>query len=221
MGEEFYNIIDEKYSDKTATKAATVPPSNKYTQTNYPLYGTDYFHNDTATTATWIKVRAYRTLYAQAYIYDWDYSINNNLYCTNMWGTYSKSQGGAHEGIDFYEPDNDTPNLYSPVSGVRVTNVTYSHQLAIYDANITDTHAPTGGKTYSFLHMTNLSTATYFSKYHYLGVQGIQGNTTGYHLHFEVQLGRTGALSSGNDHVLSSASPYQLTEYLGEAPMPS
>ncbi len=227
MGIDAYNQINAKYSETVTTLSTrAVPPSDKYTQTTYPLYGTDYFHNDTATSSKWIKIRVYRTLLAQSYIYDWDYSVNNSLYCTNLWGTYSNHSNGAHEGIDFYDPNTTVPNLYSPVYGVRVTENAAYHQVAIYDANITDTYtqqAGSTGKTYNFLHMTNLSSATYFSKYSYLGIQGNQGNGNGgNHLHFEVNLGRNAVLSTAtNNHNLTSSSPYQLTEYLGEAPLPA
>lgn len=189
-----------------------------YTWVDFPKYGADYFHNDVLTNAYWRDIQAYRTLLTQCSIYAMLYSTDRTLHCTNMYGTYSRSQGGAHEGIDFAY--GEYRYLYCPVEGISLsiptTNSNRDHQLSIYDAN-----HPDGAKTYSFLHMSEKSTATSFTVADWFGVQGDEGNADGIHLHFEVHSGRTTNLSSGSDQVVGSISPYRLTEYIGEAILPS
>ena len=124
-----------------------------------------------------------------------------------MYGTYSLSQGGAHEGIDFAYGGVGR-NIYAIFNGTEVLSGLY-HQLSVYDANV--------GKTYNFLHMSSKAVISPpITNGQYVGKQGDQGNATGAHVHFEVQSGRKTGLSPGNDHVLGSISPYQLHIYLGE-----
>lgn len=128
-----------------------------------------------------------------------------------MYGTYSYSQGGAHEGLDFVDPDQtNTPTIYAVFEGVKQTT-SATHHLAVYDSN-----APDEAKTYSYLHMSSISAGTNVSVYDAVGKQGNNGNATGYHVHFEVHSGKTTTLSAGNDHTLGSISPYRLQDYIGE-----
>lgn len=131
-----------------------------------------------------------------------------NGYVTNMYGTYSQSQGGAHEGIDFAYGTTGT-TIYAIFDG-KVLSGGLSHQLSVYDSNVS--------KTYNYLHMDSKSVSSGATITHgkSVGKQGMQGNATGPHVHFEVHSGSTTGLSIESDDVLGSISPYQLQIYLGE-----
>lgn len=187
------------------------PPSDKYTYVYFPRYNGgagDYFLNSVLTTTYWQGVQADRALKTQQVLYN---STSTTLCCTNMYGTYSYSQGGAHEGLDFVDPgQTNTPTIYAVFEGVKQTT-SATHHLAVYDSN-----APDEAKTYSYLHMSSISAGTNVSVYDAVGKQGNNGNATGYHVHFEVHSGKTTTLSAGNDHTLGSISPYRLQDYIGE-----
>lgn len=178
----------------------------KYTQQNMPRYGVDWFLNSVVTSSYWLQIQSDRTLVALRKLYNVNFSSFNG-YVTNMYGTYSLSQGGAHEGIDFAYGGVGR-NIYAIFNGTEVLSGLY-HQLSVYDANV--------GKTYNFLHMSSKAVISPpITNGQYVGKQGDEGNATGAHVHFEVQSGRKTELSPGNDHVLGSISPYQLHIYLGE-----
>ena len=215
--------VDQLMSSQTIENEVSIAstpsytiPSNKasyYAWVDFPLYGGDYFHNDVQTSVYWRNIQAYRTLLTQCTIYGQLYTGNNTLYCSNLYGTYSTSQGGAHEGIDFASGTSRT--IYSPVEGKKLST-SKSHHLAIYDAS-----HPDGAKTYNFLHMTNRTTSSNILVGQTMGTQGMEGNATGYHVHFEVHSGKTTGLSSESNQSVDSLSPYRLTEYIGEAEIPN
>ena len=193
----------------SATRAA--PPSNLYTYVYFPRYNGgngDYFLNTVLTTTYWQGIQADRALQTQNTLYQ---STSSTLYCTNMYGTYSYSQGGAHEGIDFVHPNGQSePPIYAVFKGEKQDTLA-SHHLAVYDSD-----APDEPKTYSYLHMSSITAGTDVSVESMVGYQGNQGNATGYHVHFEVHDGNTTTLSSGADHVIESLSPYRLQDNIGE-----
>ncbi|MCL4423917.1 MAG: M23 family metallopeptidase [Firmicutes bacterium] len=183
------------------------PPPGYYTYLNFPGYGYDWFSNDIATTDYWMSIQSARALRTQQVLYS---STDTNLHCTNMYGTYSQSQNGAHEGIDF--AIGTTPSIYATFRGV-VLSGGQTGQLSVYDAN-----APEQPKTYTYLHMSYkaVSPGSNVAPYDYVGNQGNVGNATGYHVHFEVEAGSTTALHSElNEHHVQSLSPYQLQSYIG------
>lgn len=191
-----------------ASVARANPPENLYTKVDMPRYGSDWFLNDVLTSEEWRTVQANRTLKAQQVLYN---STSTTLYCTNMYGTYSQSQGGAHEGIDFTCPSGAaTPTIYAIFDGVKKTTST-THQLSVYDVN-----SPDEPKTYTYLHMSSITAGSNITAGDAVGKQGKEGNATGYHVHFEVHLGNTTTLSSGKDHILGSVSPYRIQDYIGE-----
>lgn len=202
------DTIEAYYQVKLDMLASlTVPDQTKYFWENFPRYGGDWFLNEVKTTDYWMGVQADRTLKTQQVLYN---STSNELYCTNMYGTYSQSQEGAHEGIDF--AIGTTKSIYAVFNG-KVKSGGFYHQLSVYDVN-----SPDEPKTYTYLHMSAVDKAvgSTVSAYEYVGKQGMEGNATGYHVHFEVHSGSTTTLSPGNDDVLGSLSPYRLQDYIGE-----
>lgn len=194
-------------SDVTITSDPPPEYASYYTWVDFPRYGGDWFLNSVLTTEYWRNKQADRALRTQQVLYG---STSTILRCTNMYGTYSDSQGGAHEGIDF--AIGTTPPIYAAFGGIRITG-RYTHHLAVYDVN-----SPDEPKTYSYVHMSQISVpvGSTVNPYQRVGNQGNLGNATGYHVHFEVHAGNTNTLSSGSDHVLGSISPYRLQDYIGE-----
>jgi hypothetical protein len=202
------DTIEAYYQVKLDMLASlTIPDQTKYFWVDFPRYGEDWFLNEVETTEYWMGVQADRTLKTQQVLYN---STSNELYCTNMYGTYSQSQEGAHEGIDF--AIGTTESIYAVFDG-KVKSGGLYHQLSVYDVN-----SPDEPKTYTYLHMSAVDKAvgSTVSAYEYVGKQGMEGNATGYHVHFEVHSGSTTTLSPGNDDVLGSLSPYRLQDYIGE-----
>lgn len=207
--EAAYSYTYERLVAETQTARASVP-TDKYTYVYFPRYNDgngDYFLNDILTTTYWQNVQADRALKMQQCLYG---STSTKLCCTNMYGTYSYSQGGAHEGIDFTHPDGtSTPTIYAIFSGIRLSTST-SHQLSVYDAD-----SNLGARTYTYLHMNSITASSTVDVLDAVGKQGNQGNATGYHVHFEVHSGQTTGLSIESDHVLGSITPYGMHEYTG------
>ncbi len=186
---------------------ATNPDQSKYTQLDMPRYGVDWFLNDVVTSDYWLQVQSDRTLVSLRALYKIGLSSFNG-YITNMYGTYSLSQGGAHEGIDFAYGGIGT-SIYAIFDGTDVLTGGYYHQLSVYDDDV--------NKTYNFLHMSEVDApGEPVTHGDYVGKQGDEGNATGAHVHFEVHSGETTGLSGEHDDVLGSISPYQLQIYLGE-----
>lgn len=184
------------------------PPKELYTEVTMPLYGTDFFLNDVLTTKYWRAKQIRRTLKAQQVLYN---STSTDLKCTNLYGTYSQSQCGAHEGIDFTCPEGTAkPTINAIFDGVKLKTST-THQLSVYDKD-----SPDEPKTYTYLHMSSITAGDNITAGDAVGKQGKEGNAKGYHVHFEVHLGKTTSLSSGQDHALGSVSPYRIQDYIGE-----
>lgn len=207
--EKAYTYTYEKLLAETQNTRAT-PPSDLYTFVYFPRYNNgngDYFLNSVLTTAYWQNVQADRALKTQQCLYN---STSTTLRCTNMYGTYSYSQGGAHEGIDFVHPNgSSTPTVYAVFKGKKL-GTSATHQLSVYDIK-----SPDEPKTYTYLHMSAISASANVSVLDAVGKQGNLGNATGYHIHFEVHAGQRTSMAPGTDHVLESISPYRLHEYIG------
>lgn len=145
-----------------------------------------------------------------------------------MYGTWSNSSGGAHEGLDFNQPTNKgvTCSIYSIANGKvikgRNSDPNNSGQLSIYNETITS--GTTLKKTYTFLHMSSITpnVGANINTGDGVGNQGNKGFTNnpdkGYHVHFQVENGKTTKLSSariaGHENLLESLSPYQLWMFL-------
>lgn len=211
--EETYEFTLSKiYSEASTMGTTATPPSEYYTFVYFPRYNGgngDYFHNDVLTTAEWRQVQADRALKTQQCLYD---STSTTLYCTNMYGTYSVSRKGAHEGIDFIPPSGAaTPTVYAVICGEKLAVTTY-HQLSIFDED-----SPDEPKTYTYYHMSSITVddGDYVEVGDSVGKQGTEG-ADGYHVHFEVHAGEKKKLASGADHVVESISPYRIQDYIGE-----
>lgn len=207
--EKAYTYTYEKLLAETQNTRAT-PPSDLYTFVYFPRYNNgngDYFLNSVLTTAYWQNVQADRALKTQQCLYN---STSTTLCCTNMYGTYSYSQGGAHEGIDFVHPNGTSnPTIYAVFRGDKLPSSKY-HQLSVYDVN-----SPDEPKTYTYLHMSSISAKSTVNVLDAVGKQGEEGNASGPHVHFEVHSGNTTSLSFGTDHSLGSLSPYRIQSYIG------
>ncbi|MBO4934584.1 MAG: M23 family metallopeptidase [Clostridia bacterium] len=127
----------------------------------------------------------------------------DTYYFTNLYGTFSESHQGAHEGVDMVYSfnGNNTPNVHSITPGTA--------SIPPNDASngaVKVTHSSYGSAIYA--HMTNRivsgnNTAT-VSAGAVIGKQGDVGYANGKHVHFEIA---TSMQPCGND-VLTSASPY-------------
>lgn len=195
--------------------AATNPDPNLYvivpSFAGY-LYNNDPFLISVSTHVDyWRGIQEQRTLKAFKALYKHTGSLPS-YYTTNLYGTYSQSQGGAHEGIDFAY-GGVGKNIYNIATGVvRTPKPTHDeHHFCIYDQGT--------NKSYSYLHMDSktVSVGTELQSVGTkVGTQGKKGNATGAHVHFEVHAGNTNTLSPEDNHVLESISPYQMQVFLGE-----
>lgn len=210
--EKAYAFTYDKVAASAAERAG-YDPGDPYEFVLFPRYNGgngDYFHEYVLTTSYWMGIQADRALRTQQCIYD---STSRTLYCTNMYGTYSYTQGGAHEGIDFTDPrGHSTPLIYAVFAGEVIKN--YDGQLSVFDEN-----SPDWPKTYTYLHMSAISpsASSNVDVYDSVGRQGNVG-TSGCHVHFEVHNTEITVMSFGNDHEIESASPYRIQDYIGELP---
>lgn len=213
--EAAYRFTYEKFQAEADPSRAT-PPSADYTPVSFPGFMNGqpvYFANSVLTTYYWRGIQSARALKMQQALYS---SSATTLHCTNLHGTYSTSSNGAHEGIDFVHPDGyNTPSIRAMFSGVRVVNPRDPYRLLVYDAS-----SPHGDeRTYAYLHMSLpilVSGSSQVSVYQTVGQQGNQGGEYGYHVHFEVNAGRSEYTSEqNNDHTIESLSPYWLVHYIG------
>jgi hypothetical protein len=172
----------------------------------------DWFHIDSHS----MDSAAIRTSQAAAVVkgYNRLYQLSGSTYmCGNLWGTWSQSQNGAHEGIDYNYGTN--PKIYTMATGsvyYYYNNGTSRSQVCVTD----------GSYTYTYLHMDTINIKnngvvygpTYPSGVNVtagsstLGTQGKVGNAYGEHVHFEVHSGSTISLFYESDNTLSCLNPY-------------
>jgi murein DD-endopeptidase MepM/ murein hydrolase activator NlpD len=217
LEERYQFIIDNiiKQAEMQLGISATLDP-NLYVQVasfaGY-RYNDDWFLKSVSThDPYWRSIQEQRTLKAFRALYKYTSSSLPTYYTTNLYGTYSVSQKGAHEGIDFAYGGTGT-TIYNIATGkVRAPKSTHSdHHLCIYDEGT--------NKSYSYLHMNKITVSVgeiFGTVGNEVGQQGMKGNATGPHVHFEVHSGNTDTLSPENDNVLQSISPYQMQVFLGE-----
>ncbi|MFZ5943292.1 MAG: M23 family metallopeptidase [Bacillota bacterium] len=126
----------------------------------------------------------------------------------NLYGTWSKSQEGAHEGIDFTYTTN-TPDLRSFLPNDGVAKAASGYKVAIYSANINRTII------YYHLSQINVSYNDPVSYGQVIGKQGNEGGTSsGYHLHLEAGAGIDTSLDETKyNHSLTSANIYDAIDW--------
>lgn len=214
-------ILERAYSftydkiEASAENARGYDPGYPYEFVLFPRYNYgegDYFHVDVLTTDYWRGIQADRALRTQQCLYN---SSDTALHCTNMYGTYSYSSEGAHEGIDFTAPSGSrTPQIKAVFSGEVVETGNGMGQLTVFDENF-----PTVPKNYIFLHMSNISVSvgSTVDVYDVVGQQGDVGAEDNYHVHLEVNPeDEPDPYNQWHDNDLESISPYQLQSYIGE-----
>lgn len=186
-----------------------------YTWQYFPGYmndNGDWFLNSACTSEYWLSIQSNRARRTQAILYNTQISTTR-LACTNLYGTYSQSSLGAHEGIDF-APFNTIVPIYSVTWGncVKRSNTNFS----VYDPDMITSDCPSG-KTYIYYHLNYISDSQPLNNrvgtYDYIGDQGYY---QGYHLHFAVNSGNNSIVQPNGNDVLTSISPYQLVRYIGE-----
>ena len=193
---------------------STNPNSAFYVKAYFNGYGEDWFHKDsgTATYAYMIEQAAA----AQA-AYECLYGTSINFTATNLYGTWSATSSGAHEGIDFTEPSGgNTCDIYSIAEGTVIATGGTLGRLSIYTKQTANSTSDVN-KTFSYLHMSSVtpSKGSAVNTNDKAGKQGDVGAEGAYHVHFQVENGNTTTLHSArNDNNLESLSPYQLRPFL-------
>lgn len=134
------------------------------------------------------------------------YGSNITPRFTNLWGTWSSSQGGAHEGIDMCPEDGPSqPPLKCVVNGTVIGINTSVGKVVIKGA-------PAGyTQSFFYYHMSsdNVSDGeTVYSGITIIGNEGSKGNSTGDHLHFGVEDGETTSTGGESEDNLTSENPY-------------
>jgi len=172
-----------------------------YYEATVACYGTDWFHVDTYThlsqemmdRANVATIRLYQQVFQTA-------SQPTLGVITNLWGTWSESRSGAHEGIDIARGRGT--QVYSLTSGtVRKRNDTES-----------SLYINTGWRTACYRHMRSMQVSVDNSvgQFQYIGqVSNISNNyDIGHHLHVEVLRGDVTVGANGGDQILDSADIY-------------
>lgn len=220
--ESYYNFTIDNIKQlaqiseqRSAATLLSAPPINlqgtTYRYVSFPGYQSDWFHVNSnswdATTRSAQKaavLKGYNKLYKQT---------GTTFICTNLWGTWSSSQNGAHEGIDYDYQTN--PPLYSISTGYiyYYSATDTAGILAIYDGTSTNFyyHMDTINiKSNGALNGTVLNPSPVINVGcgDSVGTQGMKGNATGEHVHYEVRSGKQTSGYPENDNTLSSANPY-------------
>ncbi len=220
--ESYYNFTIENIKQlaqiseqRSATTLLSAPPANlqgtTYKYVNFEGYQSDWFHVDSmswdATTRSAQKaavLKGYNKLYNKT---------GKTFICTNLWGTWSSSQSGAHEGIDYAYGTN--PTIYSISSGTiyYYSATSTAGILGIYD----------GTSTNFYYHMKTINirsngalSGTVLEPNPEIrvgcgdsvGTQGRKGNATGEHVHYEVDSDERTSGYGESDNTLSSENPY-------------
>lgn len=165
-----------------------------------PGYDGDFFHNSTYTWWT-ESFRTAQSYYANALFRYTYHDMSATPYFTNLWGTYSISQDGAHEGIDMIHGDGEA--IYA-ATGYGITTTPQTDRVILQSYGASYPYAV-------YMHMTDRQATNIYSWHEQIGEEGNVGNSTGHHLHFEVN----SSPQSGSDDTLSSSSPYSFTESNG------
>ncbi len=200
----------EELNDLTQLRYAEEPPEHLQGTTyryviNFPGYGSDWFHEDAQTHVS-SAIRTFQSDRTQE-AYERIYTTTNDFSATNLYGTWSKSREGAHEGIDFTFTTN-TPQLKSFMPTYSTAIAAGSYKVALYSSNINRS------LIYFHLSQIDVSLNENVSYGQVIGRQGKDGGvSSGYHLHFEAGIGQDSSLEvcAGN-HNLTSADIYEVID---------
>lgn len=179
-----------------------------YTYCYMPGYGSDWFAN--ASDSPLSEGRRIIQSGFAAKIFRDSYNTSATPYYTNMWGTYSFSQGGAHEGLDVIYGGTGQPIKHWGSTGVITTKNATVGLVAVYCSSI--------GETIFYRHMNTVTSQSVGSTVYHgtqLGTQGSKGNSNGTHLHTGVEWGSRTSDSSGSDNNFSSQNPYYAMQLFG------
>jgi len=166
---------------------------------DFPNYQDDWFHVDSD---THVSSNKYWYGDSAANSFSLIYGSSTPIKYSNLWGTYSGSQNGAHEGIDFVGPDQH--QLKSPVGGEVIYKA--DEYIVVYDTENFNYNF-----SFFFYHMSDVTVNQEgtLNIGDIMGRQSDIGNAKGSHLHFAVENGYdTTTTSAKDDHNLDSASPY-------------
>ena len=182
---------------------STNPDSNYYVQFYFPGHGDEWIHKNAVPASMQVALQqagALRAAYKKIYNTDQDFST------TNIYGGYSISSQGAHEGIDFSKPSNlgSYCSIYSIANGSVLTTGNSLGQLPVYVSSM--------NVTMSYLHMSTIKPVKgqAVSVGEQVGNQGNVGaHSSGAHVHLQFESGKTvNVHSAWRDHNLESLSPY-------------
>lgn len=182
---------------------STNPNTNYYVRYYFPGHGDEWLHKNAVPASTQAAVTQAGALQAA---YNKIYNTDKTFKTTNIYGGYSNSSNGAHEGIDFSKPDNlgTYCSIYSIANGKVLTTGNNLGQLPVY--------VSTWNVTMSYLHMStiNPTQGNNVTIGQQVGNQGNVGvNSTGAHVHLQFEKGQTTTVHSArNDDNLESLSPY-------------
>lgn len=131
---------------------------------------------------------------------------------SNMWGTYSTSMNGAHEGLDMIYGSTGQPVYHWGAKGVVTIRNENEGLLGIYDQTIQE--------TIFYRHMDTVKSCNVGDTIYHgtqIGTQGAKGgHCTGTHLHCGVEWGNTSSDSPEyNDNNFSSQNIYYAMQLLG------
>lgn len=180
--------------------AVTVNYPADYTYVTMPGYQADWFANASQTPIS-AAIRTQQSTAAANMFALVFKGTGATPHYTNMWGTYSTSQKGAHEGIDMVYGSQGQP-LYCWIKSGVVTNVQSTDGLVtIYYSKL--------NRTIFYRHMYSISvTAGQTVKQgDLIGTEGMRGNATGVHLHTAVMDGNVSS-ETADDNYFASSNPY-------------
>lgn len=172
----------------------------------YHYYQPDWFAN-ASNTPTSQGYRDAQTYYGKR-IFQVAFNTTADPLYMNMWGTYSSSQEGAHEGLDMIRYDGAPVKHWGSDGVVTVKNAS-TGLIGIYCSSINE--------TIFYRHMTNVTLNVGSSVPHntVIGNQGNLGNSSGSHLHCGVEWGNTTIDSLGSDSNFSSQNIYYAMQFFG------
>lgn len=154
-------------------------------------------------------VRTEQTNLAKALFQKAYYTTSDPRY-TNMWGTYSSSQHGAHEGLDMVKGTTGQPIYHWGITGTVIAKNTTTGMVAIYCSGL--------GRTIFYRHLDTISGSVYLNATvtsdQLIGTQGERGNADGVHLHSGVESGSDTSDSPGDDSDFTSANIYETMDWV-------